>query len=90
MRGRVVTKMIHTGDQDGAFVCTASLDEGEIRVYYLTALSDAEQPLFTLKGGESIYGERLGYLTNGEDPHLVVETVGGSAKGARITVDIVH
>ena len=90
MRGRLAKKVTHTGDQDGTFLVTASLDEGEVRVYYMTALSDVEQPLFSLEGGESIEGERRGYLTNGEDPQVVIETGEGGARGCKINIEIVH
>lgn len=88
LRGRLVQKLSNADDQDGALLCTASLEEGELSVYYVTSASDAKQPLFSLKGGESITAERLGYLTNGEDPRIVIETAEGGARGGEIKIEI--
>ena len=84
---------IHTaqeGQSVGDIAALYSLDEGEVSVYYMTALSDVEQPLFSLEGGESIEGERRGYLTNGEDPQVVIEAGEGGARGCKINIEIVH
>ena len=88
-KGRVSQSVKNPRDADGAFICTASLDEGEITVSYTTPLTRESQPLFTLKGGESIEGERLGYLTNGERARITVESDSG-AKGGKIEITIVR
>ena len=88
--GRVSQRISNPSDSDGAFLCTATLEEGEISVTYMTPTSHERQPLFTLKGGESIEDERLGYLTNGERARIIVETVGGKAARGRVEISIVE
>ena len=90
MKGRLTEQISHSGNQDGAFICTASLEEGEVSVYYKTALSDVEQPLFSLGAGESIEGERLGYLTNGEDARIIIYAGESGARGFKMKLEIVN
>ena len=90
MKGRLSEQISHSGNQDGAFLCTASLEEGEVSVYYKTALSDTEELLFMLSSGESIDAERLGYLTNGEDAKIIVDAGETTARGFKMKLEIVH
>ena len=90
MKGRLSEQIRHSGNQDGAFLCTASLEEGEVSVYYKTALSDNEELLFMLSAGESIDAERLGYLTNGEDAKIIVDAGETTARGFKMKLEIVH
>lgn len=76
-------KMSGTG-QEGSIHCKASLDEGEINVYY-DALG-VKELLFNLKAGESI-DERRGYIESGKTVYIIIETVTPSQEG-KISIDL--
>lgn len=90
MDGRIKQRISHTGNQDGSFSYTASLDEGEVSVYYKTPTSDAELELFTLSAGEVKEASGVGYLTNGESPTVTIKTGDGGARGCKIKIEIIH
>lgn len=90
LRGHLSESINNTTEQDGCFLCTASLEEGSVSVYYKTALSDVEQPLFSLGAGESIDAERLGYLTNGEDARIIIYAGESGARGFKMKLEIVN
>jgi len=61
---------------------TASLEEGEVNVYY-DAYGE-KVLLFTIKGGETLEGHG-GTVTGSNRVHIVIETV-GSAKNGKIRI----
>ena len=75
-------KMSGTG-LENSIGCKASLDEGEINVYY-DALG-VKEFLFNLKAGESI-DERRGYVESGHRVYIIIETV-TPAKGS-VEIDL--
>ena len=83
--GRYVMKLKMSGvGQEGSIHCKASLEEGEINVYY-DALG-VKEFLFNLKAGESI-DERRGYFESGKTVYIIVETI-GSAKEGKVEIDL--
>ena len=83
--GTYVMKLKMKGEgQEGNIHCKASLDEGEINVYY--DWLGTKELLFNLKAGESI-DERLGYIEGGHTVHIIVETV-TPAKEGKISIDL--
>ena len=85
LEGTYVMKLRMKGEgQEGSIQCTASLEEGEINVYYDSL--GVKEFLFNLKGGESI-DERLGYIESGKTVYIIVETV-TPAKNGKISIDL--
>ena len=85
LEGTYVMKLRMKGEgQEGSIQCTASLEEGEINVYYDSL--GVKEFLFNLKGGESI-DERLGYIESGRTVYIIVETV-TPAKNGKISIDL--
>ena len=83
--GTYVMKLKLKGEgQEGNIHCKASLDEGEINVYY--DWLGTKELLFNLKAGESI-DERRGYVESGRTVYIIVETV-TPAKEGKISVDL--
>lgn len=83
--GTYVMKLKMKGEgQEGNIHCKASLDEGEINVYY--DWLGTKELLFNLKAGESI-DERLGYIESGHTVYIIVETVTPAKKG-KISIDL--
>lgn len=83
--GTYVMKLKMKGEgQEGNIHCKASLDEGEINVYY--DWLGTKELLFNLKAGESI-DERLGYIESGHTVYIIVETV-TPAKEGKISIDL--
>ena len=78
---------IHADSGRDTDICySASLDEGEISVYFECATSAGKTLLFTLKGGESIE-DRGWYVGAGMKVRIYLETPEGvSAKGGKIKV----
>ncbi len=74
--GTLVGKIQADDGQDGVIRCKASLEEGEITVYYDEGFN--KFLLFSLKAGESIDDDR-GYYSNGSRVYIIVEAV--SCKG---------
>lgn len=76
-----------SGLQEGAIHYTASLDEGELTVYYcVRRLGDKQKlELFSLKGGESV-DDRGGYVEINNDIQIIIETK-GKTKGGSIRID---
>ncbi len=80
-----LSKKSGTPDSDIHF--TASLDEGEMTVYYFVKNGSSEQKLelFTLRGGEKI-DSRAGYVEPGDRVQIIIET-NGMTEGGSVTVD---
>ena len=85
LSGTYVMKLRMSGEgQEGSIHCKASLEEGEINVYYDSL--GVKEFLFNLKAGESI-DERRGYFESGRTVYIIVETV-TPAKEGKISVDL--
>ena len=85
LEGTYVMKLKMKGEgQEGSIHCKASLEAGEINVYY--DWLGTKELLFNLKAGESI-DERLGYIESGHTVHIIVETV-TPAKEGKISIDL--
>ena len=85
LEGTYVMKLKMKGEgQEGSIHCKASLDEGEINVYY--DWLGTKELLFNLKAGESI-DERRGYIESGKTVYIIVETV-TPAKEGKISIDL--
>ena len=85
LSGTYVMKLRMSGEgQEGSIHCKASLEEGEINVYYDSL--GVKEFLFNLKAGESI-DERRGYIESGRTVYVIVETV-TPAKEGKISVDL--
>ena len=83
LSGTYVMKLRMSGEgQEGSIHCKASLDEGEINVYYDSL--GVKEFLFNLKAGESI-DERRGYIESGV-VYIIIETV-TPAKGS-VEIDL--
>ena len=83
LSGTYVMKLRMSGEgQEGSIHCKASLDEGEINVYYDSL--GVKEFLFNLKAGESI-DERRGYIESGF-VYIIIETV-TPAKGS-VEIDL--
>lgn len=73
---------------DTDIIYSASLDEGELSVYYECAVSAGKAPLFTIRGGESLEG-RGGYVGAGMSVKLSIETPDGvTARGGKLSVSL--
>lgn len=84
LEGTYVMKLKMKGEgQEGDIHCVASLEEGEINVYY--DIFGVKELLFNLKAGESI-DERRGYIESGKTVSIIVETVTPAKKG-KISID---
>ncbi len=82
--GTYVMKLKMKGQgQEGSIHCKASLEEGEINVYYDSL--GVKELLFNLKAGESI-DERRGYIESGRTVYIIIETV-TPAKEGKISID---
>ncbi len=73
-----------TDKSESSIHYTATLEEGEISVYYETKLTEKEL-LFTVKGGETAEGY-AGYAENGQHIDIVIEAKEQS-KGGKVTID---
>ena len=82
--GTVVLKLKMSGTGlENSIGCKATLDEGEINVYY--DIFGVKEFLFNLKAGESI-DERRGYIESGHRVYIIIETV-TPAKGS-VEIDL--
>ena len=82
--GTYVMKLKMSGEgQEGSILCRASLEEGEINVYY--DFLGVKEFLFNLKAGESI-DERRGYIESGKTVYIIIETV-TPAKEGKVSID---
>ena len=82
--GTVVLKLKMSGTGlENSIGCKATLDEGEINVYY--DIFGVKEFLFNLKAGESI-DERRGYIESGNRVYIIIETV-TPAKGS-VEIDL--
>ena len=82
--GTVVLKLKMSGTGlENSIGCKATLDEGEINVYY--DIFGVKELLFNLKAGESI-DERRGYIESGHRVYIIIETV-TPAKGS-VEIDL--
>ena len=85
LSGTYVMKLRMSGEgQEGSIHCKASLDEGEINVYYDSL--GVKEFLFNLKAGESI-DERRGYFESGRTVYIIIETV-NTAKEGKVEIDL--
>ena len=85
LEGTYVMKLKLRGEgQEGSIHCKASLEEGEINVYYDSL--GVKEFLFNLKAGESI-DERRGYIESGRTVYIIIETV-TPAKQGKIEIDL--
>ena len=85
LSGTYVMKLRMSGEgQEGSIHCKASLEEGEINVYYDSL--GVKEFLFNLKAGESI-DERRGYIESGRTVYIIIETV-NTAKQGEIEIDL--
>lgn len=75
--GKLVLNPNHSGEGESDIHYTASLEEGEINVYYKVA-ADVKELLFNIKAGDSI-DARGGYIESGRQT-IIIETV-APAKG---------
>ena len=83
--GTLVLKLKMSGTGlENSIGCKASLDEGEINVYY--DWLGVKEFLFNLKAGESI-DERRGYFESEHTVYIIVETV-TPAKEGKISIDL--
>lgn len=75
------------GSQEGDIHFTASLEEGELTVYYYVRSDRDKQRnfLFQLKGGETI-DSRGGYIEANRDIQIIIET-NGKTTGGSIQID---
>ena len=76
-----------SGSEEGEIHYTASLEEGELTVYYYVRLSGEKQKtmLFSLKGGESV-DDRGGYIKRNNNVQIIIET-NGKTRGGSIKID---
>lgn len=82
--GTLVLKLKMNGTGlENSIGCKATLDEGEINVYY--DIFGVKELLFNLKAGESI-DERRGYIESGHRVYIIIETV-TPAKGS-VEIDL--
>ena len=82
--GTLVLKLRMSGTGlENSIGCNASLEEGEINVYY--DVFGVKEFLFNLKAGESI-NERRGYIESGKRVYIIIETV-EPAKGS-VSIDL--
>ncbi len=79
LNGIITLDTYLTGASEGELAYTASLDEGEVNVYYETALL-GKSLLFTVKGGEEISSSG-GYVEDGQKIRIIIETVGTTRRG---------
>ncbi len=87
LSGVYVSKLKGPNNSDGAISYTASLEKGEMNVYY--DASGTKELLFNIKAGESIENDLCGYWTNGAAVYIILETVSeceGSLKFSLIYV----
>lgn len=77
-----------SGSQEGDIHFAASLEEGELTVYYyIRSVGDKRRiELFKLKGGEST-DDRGGYVEINNDIQIIIET-NGKTKGGDIEIDL--
>ena len=88
LSGTLSQKLSNSYTQDTALTVEASLDEGELEIYYTPAAYDGEILLCKVAEGESI-SLSGGYLTNGESVRIIIRVPEGvTAKGGKIRVTI--
>lgn len=77
-----------SGAHEGDIHYTASLEEGELTVYYsIREMGDGQKiELFKLKGGERV-DDRGGYIEMNNNIQIIIET-NGETKGGSINVDL--
>ncbi|MGM9642501.1 MAG: hypothetical protein ACI3XI_04750 [Eubacteriales bacterium] len=82
----VINMKKSSGAQEGEIHYTASLEEGELTVYYRMRGSDGERAeLFSLKGGDNV-DDRGGYVEMNDKIEIIIET-NGKTKGGSIKID---
>lgn len=80
LNGTYVFKLKKSEGADGDLSYKASLEEGEMTVYYDSL--GVKEPLFTVKAGESIES-RGGYVNQGSRVYVIIE-----AKNAKGSVEV--
>ena len=76
------TLRLTTEESGGELYYSATLEEGEVNVYY--DVDGEKELLFTVKGGETVDGHG-GHIESGRRIYIMIETV-GSAKNGTIRV----
>lgn len=88
LSGALSQKLSNSYTQDTSITVEASLDEGEIEIYYTPGTYDGELLLCKASAGDSI-SVSAGYLTNGESARIILRVPEGvTAKGGKIRVTI--
>ena len=89
LSGSLSQKLSNSYTQDTSMSVEATLEGGEMEIYYAPASYDGEMLLCKLSGEESISLSNLGYLTNGESTMIILRVPDGvTAKGGKIRVTI--
>lgn len=83
LQGRYVFKLSKSGDCDGAISYSASLEEGELCVYFDSL--GIKETLLILKAGESV--EDCGGYYGASPVFIILETTG--AKGGKVYIDLI-
>ena len=84
LNGVCVFQLKKTDDGEGELYYTASLEEGEINVYYDAC--GTKELLFHLTAGETAEGIG-GYIESGKRIYIIVETVESSKGSLRVSVE---
>ena len=79
--GTCVFKLKKTDGGEGDLHYIASLEEGEINVYY--DIYGTKELLFNLKAGETV-DSRGGYIERGKTVYIIIETVETSKGSVRV------
>lgn len=83
LQGRYVFKLSKSGDCDGTISYSASLEEGELCVYFDSL--GIKETLLTLKAGESV--KDCGGYYGASPVFIILETTG--AKGGKVYIDLI-
>ena len=73
------TLRLTTDEGEGELYYSATLEEGEVNVYY--DVYGEKELLFTIKAGETVEGHG-GYIESGRRIYIVIETVGSAQNGS--------
>ncbi len=81
LQGTLVLNTEKPGSGEGAIRYTASIEEGEMTVYYnIPIFGDTKTELFKISGGESV-DSRGGYIEGGNKLYIIIETAGKTKDG---------
>ena len=88
LSGSIMERLSNSYTQDTAMTIEASLEGGEIEIYYTPGSYEGEMLLYKISAGESV-SVSCGYLTNGESVKIILRVPEGiTAKGGKIRVSI--